>query len=386
MNKFFTFFLFAGISFVSCTQNDDLVVQKLPKSSETKQPAPQEKADTLTIEDYFSNSKVIDERVDKLFSKLSDEEKVAQLIMPAMGRLGQTEEVIMKLVAAKKIGGVLMLNGTKEQFTKWIADINAKNAELGVLPFLYSADAEPSLVNRKITGSTVVKKAAELTTEEEVRTVAQTISKDLNEIGINYNFAPVSDMASNSTVGYRGFGKDPKNIVPFSWAFIEESSKANIISTAKHFPGHGLVSGDTHKALQVIDGELKELATFKELAAKNVPSIMIGHLAVKNNPKYNTNGLPATVSPVIVTDLLRKELNYKGLVVTDAMNMGGVTQVPNVNTAVIEAGCDILLMPLDAEKAHTEILKKYQADTAFKAKADEAAKRVIRMKLCLGLM
>ncbi|NGF76393.1 glycoside hydrolase family 3 protein [Fluviicola sp. SGL-29] len=386
MNKFFTFFLFAGISFVSCTQNDDLVVQKLPKSSETKQPEPQEKADTLTIEDYFSNSKVIDERVDKLFSKLSDEEKVAQLIMPAMGRLGQTEETIMKLVAAKKIGGVLMLNGTKEQFTKWIADINAKNAELGVLPFLYSADAEPSLVNRKITGSTVVKKAAELTTEEEVRTVAKTISKDLNEIGINYNFAPVSDMASNSTVGYRGFGKDPKNIVPFSWAFIEESSKANIISTAKHFPGHGLVSGDTHKALQVIDGELKELATFKELAAKNVPSIMIGHLAVKNNPKYNTNGLPATVSPVIVTDLLRKELNYKGLVVTDAMNMGGVTQVPNVNTAVIEAGCDILLMPLDAEKAHAEILKKYQADTAFKAKADEAAKRVIRMKLCLGLM
>lgn len=385
MNKLFTLFLFAGISFVSCTQNDDLVTQKVPKTSE-QQPAPVEKKDTLTIEDYFSDSKTIDERVDKLFSNLSDEEKVAQLIMPAMGRLGQTEETIMKLVAAKKIGGVLMLNGTKEQFTKWIADINAKNTELGVLPFLYSADAEPSLVNRKITGSTIVKKAAELTTEEEVRTVAQTISKDLNEIGINYNFSPVSDMSSNSTVGYRGFGKDPKNIVPFSWAFIEESSKANIVSTAKHFPGHGLVSGDTHKALQVIDGELKELSIFKELATKNVPSIMVGHLAVKNNPKYNTNGLPATVSPVIVTDLLRKELNYKGLVVTDAMNMGGVTQVPEANAAVIEAGCDILLMPLDAEKAHTELLKKYQSDTAFKAKADESVKRVIRMKLCLGLM
>lgn len=386
MNKLFTLFLFAGISFVSCTQNDDLVTQKVPKTDKKEQPAPVEKADTLTIGDYFSTSKNIDERVDNLFSKLSDEEKVAQLIMPAMGRLGQTEETIMKLVAAKKIGGVLMLNGTKEQFTKWITDINAKNTELGVLPFLYSADAEPSLVNRKITGSTVVKKAAELATEEEVRSVAQTISKDLNDIGINYNFAPVSDMASNATVGYRGFGKDPKNIVPFSWAFIEESSKANIVSTAKHFPGHGLVSGDTHKALQVIDGELKELSIFKELAEKNVPSIMVGHLAVKNNPKYNTNGLPATVSPVIVTDLLRKELNYKGLVVTDAMNMGGVTQVPEANAAVIEAGCDILLMPLDAEKAHAEILKKYRADTAFKAKADESVKRVIRMKLCLGLM
>ncbi len=340
----------------------------------------------LTIQHYFEEIPFVRDEVDSIFSKLTDEEKVGQLIMPAMGRLGQSEETIMKLVAQKKIGGILMLNGTKEQFTKWISDINARNKELGALPFLYSADAEPSLVNRKITGSVPVKKAAEITTEAEVREVARTISKDLNEIGINYNFAPVSDMASNSTVGYRGFGKDPKNIVPFSLAFIEESGKANIISTAKHFPGHGLVSGDTHKSLQVIDGELKELHIFKELAVKNVPSIMIGHLAVKNNEKYATNGLPATVSPVIVTDLLRKELNYQGLIVTDAMNMGGVTQVPNSNSAAIEAGCDILLMPLDAEKAHAEILKRYQSDNAFREKADASVKRIIRMKLCLGLI
>lgn len=340
----------------------------------------------VTINNYFDLTPAQEEYIDFIFSKISDEEKVAQLIMPAMGRLGQSEETIMKLVAEKKIGGILMLNGTKEQFTKWISTINTKNKELGVLPFLYSADAEPSLVNRKIIGSATVKKASEITTEDEVREVAKIISKELNEIGINYNFAPVSDMASNATVGYRGFGKDPKNIVPFSWAFVEESTNANIISTVKHFPGHGLVSGDTHKALQVIDGELKELDIFRQLAAKNVPSLMIGHLAVKNNPKYNTNGLPATVSPVIVTELLRKELNYQGLVVTDAMNMGGVTQVPNANAAAIEAGCDIVLMPLDANKAHAEILKKYQSDEVFKAKADESVKRVIRMKMCLGLI
>ena len=380
MNKIFTYLFIAGVTFTSCAQNND-----------TKQPEQVEKkvietVKPLQIEDYFSNSVQIDKDVDLLFSTLSDEEKVAQLIMPAMGRLGQTEATIMKLVEDKKIGGILMLNGTKEQFSNWISTINKKNEELGVIPFLYSADAEPSLVNRKITGSTPVKKASEIMSEEDVRSVAQIISKELNEIGINYNFAPVSDMASNSTVGYRGFGKDPKNIVPFSLAFIEESTNSNIVSTAKHFPGHGLVSGDTHKALQVIDGELKELEIFKQLAAKNVPSIMIGHLAVKNNEKYNTNGLPATVSPVIVTDLLRNELNYKGLIVTDAMNMGGVTQVPSSNAAAIDAGCDIVLMPLDANKAHEEILKKYQSDEKFKAKVDASAKRIIRMKLCMQLV
>lgn len=377
MNNFFIHLLCAGLTFSACAQTKNEIVTGDLANTTQKQ---------LIIDDYFRSTPFLDIKVNIIFSQLSDEEKVAQLIMPAMGRLGQSEEIIMKLVKEKKIGGILMLNGTKEQFTKWISDINARNKELDALPFLYSADAEPSLVNRKITGSAPVKKAAELTSEEEVRAVAQTISKDLNEIGINYNFAPVSDMASNSTVGYRGFGKNPGNIVPFSWAFVEESSKANIISTVKHFPGHGLVSGDTHKALQVIDGELKELYIFKELAEKNVPSIMVGHLAVKNNPKYNTNGLPATVSPVIVTNLLREELKYQGLVITDAMNMGGVTQVPNANTEAIEAGCDILLMPLDADKAHAEILKKYQSDSTFKAQVDTSVKRIIRMKFCLGLI
>ncbi|MCO5259319.1 MAG: hypothetical protein M9916_04175 [Crocinitomicaceae bacterium] len=384
MNKLLISSLFVGVSFMSCTQNH--VVSNNKQVISQIDETPKEKSiDEITIADFFTTNSNIDKEVEKKFNRLSSGEKVAQLIMPAMGRLGLTEETIMKLVEEKKIGGILMLNGTKEQFTTWISTINAKNKELGALPYLFSADAEPSLVNRKIIGSTIVKKAAELTTEDEVRLVAQQISKDLNEIGINYNFAPVVDMSSNATVGYRGFGKDPKNIVPFSKAFIEESAKANIIATAKHFPGHGLVSGDTHKSLQVIDGDLKELDNFKQLIKDNVPSIMIGHLAVKNNPKYDTNGLPATVSPEIVTNLLRNELGYQGLVVTDAMNMGGVTQVPNSFAAVIAAGGDIVLMPKDVNKAHEEILTKYESDEAFKAMVDKAVKRVIRMKVCLKL-
>ena len=191
-------------------------------------------------------------------------------------------------------------------------------------------------------------------------------------------------MSPNKTVGFRSFGAVPANIIPWSNAFIMTTQEQEIIATAKHFPGHGLVSGDTHKALQVIDGELKEIGNYPKLIEDGVLSIMIGHLAVQNNEKYSTDGLPSTLSSVIVTDLLRKEMGFKGLIVTDAMNMGGVTSVGNSDVKAIEAGCDILLMPLDAAKAHSAILARYRSDAAFKAQVDASAKRILRMKLCVG--
>jgi len=336
------------------------------------------------LSDFLSENEQLNKDVDSLFASLDDTAIVAQLIMPAVGEYGQTLATINNHINKRQIGGVLMLNGTKAEFTKWIIDFNKKNSALGNPGFLYSADAEPSLVNRKIKGSHPVKKANEMKTVDEVSAYADTISFDLNAIGINYNFSPVVDMSPNKTVGFRSFGAVPANIIPWSNAFIQATQKNGIIATAKHFPGHGLVSGDTHKSLQVINGELKEIGNYPQLIADGVLSIMIGHLAVSNNPKYATNGLPATASKVIVTDLLRTEMGFKGLIVTDAMNMGGITSIPGANVKVIEAGCDIVLMPLDAAKAHSQILKKYRTDPAFKAIVDAAAKRILRMKLCVG--
>jgi len=342
--------------------------------------------ETFTLNDYLSKNKKLDDKVEKVFSSLDDTAIVAQLIMPAVGRYGQKEETIKKHIKNRVIGGVLMLNGTKNEFTQQIASFESMNKKIGNLPFLYSADAEPSLFNNKIKETTQVKKANQLTNINEVIDGANTISKELNAIGINYNFSPVVDMSSNSTVGYRGFGADPKNIVPWSNAFIQETQKHQIIATAKHFPGHGLVSGDTHKSLQVIDGDLKEIHNYPVLIEKGVLSIMVAHIAVKNNPKFDTKGLPSTLSPTIVKNLLRDSLNFKGLIVTDAMNMGGVISVPNSSVKAIQAGCDILLMPLDAKKAHTNILNKYRTDREFKETVDEASKRIIRMKICSGLI
>jgi hypothetical protein len=185
-----------GLLFNSCAQ----APQKEARKREVVQVQTQ-----FELQDFLKENKDLDAAVDKVFASLDDTAIVAQLIMPAVGRLGQEKATIDQHIKDRIIGGVLMLNGTKEGFTSWIADFEKQNKAYGNIPFLYSADAEPSLVNRKIAGSTLVKKANEMQSIEEVRTCAQTISKDLNDIGINYNFSPVVDMSPNATVGFRSF-------------------------------------------------------------------------------------------------------------------------------------------------------------------------------------
>ncbi len=364
MFKIYSFFILLSLPLIGCSQTQT----------------------AFTLSDFLKKNQDLDTKVNQVFQKLSDSSRVAQLLMPAVGRLGLTKAEIDELTQKGMIGGVLMLNGTVDEFTSWIKDFEKINSKEGKLPFLYSADAEPSLVNRKIIGSTPVKKAQEVKTLEEAIEVANQISKDLTKIGINYNFAPVVDVSTNATVGYRGFGAIQENLIPWSNAFIQTTQSQNIIATAKHFPGHGLVSGDTHKSLQSINGELKEKPNYPPLIEAGVLSIMIAHIAINNNKQYNTNGLPATLSETIVTTLLRNEMGFNGLIVTDAMNMGGVSKVPNAAVKAVNAGCDIILMPLDTKIAYKEIWEKYISDKNFRKKVENAAKRIIRMKICLGLI
>ena len=379
MNLKFTFLLFSTLfGLFACSQQAETKVSPEVPTTETNT--------KFKLTDFLSSNSDLDNAVNDIIKQLDDTAIIAQLIMPAVGKYGQTQATIEDHINHRIIGGVLMLNGTKSEFTSMISSFEQRNKSLGNLPFLYSADAEPSLVNRKIAGSTPVKKAAEISSLDEVIKVAQQISTDLNDIGINYNFAPVVDVAGNATVGYRGFGSKPEQLIPWSNTFIQETQNKNIIATAKHFPGHGLVSGDPHSSLQTIDGELKEISTYPELIKQGVLSIMVAHIAVINNKKYQTNGLPSTCSQSILTDLLKNELKFNGLIVTDAMNMGGVVNVPQSASKAIEAGCHIVLMPVDAAKTHQELLARYKKDKEFKAQVIEAAKHVIRMKICLGLL
>ncbi len=376
-NIYYPFFILLLLASSCNAQNTD---QENTNINEQVEPT------EYNLDDYLKSSLYLENRVNKIFSQLNDTSIVAQLLMPAIGKYGQSKKTIDSCISSGIIGGLLMLNGTKETFTTWIKEFENINSSNGNLPFLYSADAEPSLVNRKIIGSQTVKKANQILSKKEVIETASIISNDLLSIGINYNFAPVVDFSKNKTVGYRGFGSKREHLIPWSIEFINETQNKNIIATAKHFPGHGLVSGDTHQSLQVIDGDLKELSTYPPLIKNGVLSVMVAHIAVKNNSKYDTKGFPATTSKIIVNDLLRDSLGFKGLIVTDAMNMGGVTQVKNSEIKSIEAGCDIILMPVNIFNAHKNILEKYKSDDLFRKSVNESAKRIIRMKICLGII
>jgi len=342
---------------------------------------------SYTLGDFYGSNEALDAAVDQSLSALTPAQKVGQMIVAAAGRLGKPDTTIERLLRNEMLGGVLLLNGSVEGFKAKIANFNGINASAGGLPLIYSADAEPSLINRKIEGTAKVPKTSEIQSPEHSRRVALTISQDLKNIGIQYNYAPVLDLSvSNAAITNRSYGANPDSVIGKAMAFMEASREAGIITTAKHFPGHGLVKGDSHHQLVYIDGNFKEVDVYRPLIERGLLSIMIGHIAVENNGRFDTEGAPASCSKAIVTDLLQNEMGFRGLIVTDAMNMGAVSNLENAALEAVKAGCDIILMPLDEAALIDRVVELYERDPALRAQVDGSARKIIRMKYCLGLL
>jgi len=339
-----------------------------------------------TLQDFFVYDANLEQKVDEIFESMSDTQRVGQMIMPAAGLHGKPDAHIRSLVSKRYVGGILLLNGTKSGFTAFVKEMNELNKSVGGVSLFYSADAEPTLIGYKIKGCAPVKKASQMISREEVQQFALSICKDLTDIGINYNFAPVVDASPNEAITTRSFGDNMDTAKIWSRIFINETQKQRIISTAKHFPGHGFVVGDTHKNLVYIDGEMKEVNNYEPLIDAGVISIMIAHIAIKNNPEFNTDDMPSTTSRKIVTDLLKEKMNFKGIVVTDAMNMGGVVNIPNCELKAAQAGCDIILMPVDEMKALNDILAETNTSLEFKSQIYASVRKIIRLKICLGII
>ncbi|MFK8037348.1 MAG: glycoside hydrolase family 3 N-terminal domain-containing protein [Crocinitomicaceae bacterium] len=335
------------------------------------------------LKDFFQYHPALAQKTDSIFQSISKQERVAQMIVVAAGRLGKPTSVIKQLITEKYIGGIILLNGSKQGFIEMKNQFQTLNK---TLPLIFSADAEPTLINRKITGTTPVKKASQMLSRKEVVYYTQLICKDLKQIGITYNYAPVVDMSPNKVVSSRSFGNNSDTAQIWSKLFIDETQQMGIVATAKHFPGHGYVKGDTHEKLVYIDGEMKEVKNYIPLINSGVISIMVAHIAIKNNEKYNTDNQPSTCSRKIVTGLLKNELNFRGIIITDAMNMGGVIRVPNCELEAVKAGCDVVLMPVDPKKAVSDILDGISKDPILEQQVYASVKKVIRLKICLGLI
>ena len=337
----------------------------------------------FTLADFYRDSERLQQETDNVFNALNEEQRVAQMIIASLGKLGKPYESVEPLIMQKKIGGIIFLSGDPEEFKAQIDGIIGMHTDW---PMLMSMDAEPSLLNRRMPGTPTMKPTAELESMEEIEGAAKTIDSILHHVGFQQNFAPVVDLSpNNEAIGNRTFRIAQESVLPKAITFIKQTQKDQIVATAKHFPGHGRVAGDTHKKLVYINGELTEVGIYEPMIEAGVLSIMIGHIAIENNDKYNTDEMPSTLSKVVVTDLLRKEMGFDGIIITDAMNMGAVQAIPNSGLKAAQAGCDMILMPPDELGTLNDILLEMEKDPAFKSQIEASVKRIIRLKLCLGM-
>ncbi|MEH1007357.1 glycoside hydrolase family 3 N-terminal domain-containing protein [Winogradskyella sp. ECml5-4] len=347
---------------------------------------PSDNAKEFSLKDFYTYDSRLAYKTDSIFNTMTDSERVAQMIIASIGELGHDLNKAKLLVENKKVGGFVILKGIKEDHKSAIETLNATAKKHNSFGLLFSADAEPSLFNSRIVGSQPVKNTVDLTSISEVDAVAKTISDELRYLGVHQNYAPVLDVSeNNSAITNRSFGANPKDVINKSNAFVERTQNENIVATVKHFPGHGLVTGDSHFNTVFIDGDLLELDNYKPIIDNGVISVMVAHISIKNNPKYNTFNVPASCSKKIVTGLLKNELNFKGLIVSDGMKMNGLQNIPKATLEASKAGCDIILIPKNEDDTAQLILNEMKTNAAYKAQVYESVMKIIRLKTCLGI-
>lgn len=344
-----------------------------------------------TLDDFYANDIRLNKFVDSVYDSMLPAEQAAQMIMVATSEykgIGLTFPAVLDLYKKKIAGAVLFLKGRKSSFAREIAVLNSASARGSIFPAIFACDCEPSLYHRKFTDADSLPPASELKTIEDVQRVAKQISFEMKQLGLHWNLAPVADINSNKEIiDSRSFGENSKEIINKSIAFIHTSAENNIATALKHFPGHGAVKGDSHKSIVYIDSVFTELENFAAIIRQENPvSIMIGHIAVRNIPGFTSSDIPATLSTQITDRLLKDSLGYKGIVITDAMNMGAVKNIEDAEFKAVLAGNDLILIPEDARALHKRLLKLLSGDNKTRTRIAISVKKMIRLKTCLGIL
>lgn len=275
---------------------------------------------------------------------------------------------IKEIISKYHIGSVILFSQnfqSKEQAKRLIRDLKKAATDSGNPPLLICVDQEGGIVERFSFGRNKLKNNAQIRTPEEAFEKGKIIGGELAELGINCNFAPVVDINSNPknpVINVRSFGNNPEIVSKHGVAFMNGLHFYKIIATAKHFPGHGDTAVDSHFGLPRVNKSLSdlerfELKPFKALIDAGVEMIMTAHIELPQIEKGTITSKkdgrkifrPATLSRTVLTGLLRERLNFKGVIVTDAMNMKAISEHVGEAEAVkmaIKAGADMICMPV----------------------------------------
>lgn len=266
------------------------------------------------------------------------------------------------------------------------------------LPLLFAADFERG-VSMRLTGTTNFPHAMAFGADSslaDAETFGRITGEEARAIGVHWNFFPDADVNSNPAnpiINTRSFGEDPKQVGDLVAAYIKGAHEAGMLTTVKHFPGHGDTATDSHLGVASVNGdrahlESIELPPFREAIAAGVDSVMVAHVTVPTlDPDPNH---VATISPAVVTDLLQTQLGFKGIVVTDALDMAGLTHLfqNDIGRAAVEAfkaGNDLLLIPADLPASYNAMLKAVQSGEISRERLDRSVLKVLKTKGALGL-
>ncbi|HEY4611489.1 MAG TPA: glycoside hydrolase family 3 protein, partial [Bacteroidota bacterium] len=334
---------------------------------------------------------------DQTLRSMSLEEKVAQLVFERVegGYLSNDDERWQhyeRLVKERKVGGFVFFAGDVYEYALQSNKLQA----LSKLPLLIAADFEFGAAMR-VRRATLFPRAMLLGATRNppyAYEMGRVIAKEARALGVHQDYAPVVDINNNPmnpVINTRSFGENAALVSEMSTAFIKGLQEGGVIATAKHFPGHGDTDVDSHLDLPVLSFNRErldslELVGFQRSVEAGVGSVMIAHLSV---PALDTaKGLPATLSPSIITGVLQKKLGFNGLIVTDAMDMQGVTKAYSTADAAvrsIKAGTDLLLLPPDVEVAIDAIVAAVRRGEISEARIDHSVRKLLAAKESLGL-
>lgn len=330
--------------------------------------------------------------VEKQLSHMSLEQKVSQMFcQPVYGFFMNEEEEsyreALRLVTEFEVGGFMFFQGTPLYQLHLMERLQKESR----VPLLFSQDLEwgvgmrvqrttefPSMMALGATGN-----------PDYTYAMARIIAKEMSALGVHQAYSPVADVnvnPKNPIVNVRSFGESPQLVSNMVSAYVKGLGDGGVIATAKHFPGHGDTAVDSHLDLPVLKFDRErmnsvELAPFQRVIDEGIPSIMMGHLAVPIIDPDVT--VPSSLSALIVDGLLRKQMGFDGLVVTDAMQMSAVTKrfgVREASIRAVQAGCDVLLMSPDPYAAREAIVGAVNNGKLNEARIDQSVRRILRSK------
>ena len=351
----------------------------------------------------------VEEQAAQLVSQMTLEDKIAQMFVITPNALtgyasGVTAagDTTKEAYQSRPVGGIVYMADNltdPEQTTTMLSNMQEIARERTGLPVFLCVDEEGGSVARiagnDAFGVTDVGNMSDIGASGDVQNAynaGSTIGSYLAALGFNVDFAPVADVLTNpdnQVLGQRSFGSDAQTVAGMVTSELQGLSAAGVYGTVKHFPGHGGTSGDSHDGAVSTDKTLEELMAeelvpFQSAIDGGVNFVMVGHISA---PNVTGDNAPATLSKVLITDVLRGQMGYNGIVITDAMNMEAVAGFYNSDKAAVlavTAGADMILMPADYNTAYTGILNAVNDGTITEERINESVTRIVKAKLAMG--